>query len=297
MNNKLHMAFATNLKWLNFVQRAIYDIIIRKSKETNITFYVLLDRIKNCHDFDIFNSIENINVISISLDSRKEFPYAKKYIQSWHDYFGYLRLLIPDLDIFKNIERVLYLDVDVLARKDLSDIYNVDLGDKAFGCIKDCWHIGYEDKNQYITSNGVDTGLIVMDIQKMKNICFTKRSKVNIQSVSSDQYMVNNYFLQDNKYLDIRYQIPVHYITNNLNVFKDISSWNCFFHTKYESTEELIKESYTWHFRGDKDKMYKQYPIVKTAFDLSEKRLNDFLLSKQVMQWKPEDDNILMSYL
>ena len=61
--------------------------------------------------------------------------------------------------------------------------------------------------------------------------------------------------------------------------------------------KDLVDQSYTWHFRGHKDFMYINYPSVKVAFDLSKQRLDDFLLSKKVMQWKPEDDAILTTHL
>ena len=297
MSQELHISFVTDSGWLRSTQRAIYDVIIRKNKDTRITFYVLLDNINDYREFDLFNSINNIKVIPISLNSKKEFPNARRYLQSWHNTFGYLRLIIPDLEIFKDIDRVLYLDVDVLTLKDLSDIYNVDLEDKPFGCVKDCYHIGYTDiHNCYITENGVDTGLIVMDLKKMRDICFTRLCRANICDVTSDYHMINTYFLQHNKYLNPEYQIPIHYITNGKSIFKDISAWNKFFKVKYESIEEFVKNSYTWHFRGNKNVMYNQYPIVRTAFDLSEQRLNDFLLSKQVMQWEPKDDITLTTF-
>ena len=113
MNNILHICFATNSNWLRFTQCAIYDIIIRKNKDTKIIFYVLLDKIKRNNTFDKFCTIDNVNVITKEVNSDEEFPGAKRYrTRPWIDKFGYLRLLIPNLDIFKDVERVLYLDVD-----------------------------------------------------------------------------------------------------------------------------------------------------------------------------------------
>ena len=300
MNNILHICFATNSNWLRFTQCAIYDIIIRKNKDTKIIFYVLLDKIKRNNTFDKFCTIDNVNVITKEVNSDEEFPGAKRYrTRPWIDKFGYLRLLIPNLDIFKDVERVLYLDVDVLARKDLSDLYFSEMNGKALNCVKE-YHLLEQTASSYKycnTSFFAHTGFMLMDLQALRDLHFTEKCKVNSQYISTDSAIISNTFSKNINYLDPKYMIPYHHIVSKEYDYRNIEKWNKLFGTNYKDINELVQNSYLWHFCCDKENRYKETTCVKTSFDLSETRLLNFESTEKVMKWKPEDDIILSTYL
>lgn len=293
MNNELHICFVTDKQWLRFTQRAIYDIIIRKNKDTKITFYILVDRVNDCKMFDIFNTVENISAITVEVDSKKEFPNARRYPQSWHNTFGYLKLAIPSLDVFKNVDRVIYLDVDVLARKDLTDIFNLDLHGKGIGCTKNWWHIRQVNYLDFSIRGDMDSGIMVMDLPRLRSIHFTEICRINAVYISRDQCIIDSCMSKECNYIDPKYMIPYHLIVDGSPAYKDISRWNNFFNTNYKSIDELIDESYFWHFAGYKEEDYIHMPSEKICFDTSEKRLQEFLKTNKVMPWKKEDDDIL----
>lgn len=288
---KIHICHVTNEKWYRFTLRTMYDIIIRKNPETEIKFYVLLDRVDKYDELDAFNAIDGIEVVTKYVDSYEEFGQLKMYHSPWVGQEKHIKFLIPELDIFEGVDRVLYLDIDMLARKDLTDVYNTNLHDKPIGLCRDYYSL-LDGSFAVAPENRVkqlESGLMVMDLPKLRDIEFTKQCKDIAPYYCGDVPVVNTICTPIAQKLDPKYQIPFHEMSVIGN-FRIIEHWNIYNNTSYETIEELIDSSYLWHFCGDKKRMYNTVSVVKMAFYLSELRLSAFLKTGNVMQWKPEDD-------
>ena len=297
----LHICFCTNDRWSYFAMKAIYDIIIRKNPETEITFYVLRESTQR--SFDAFNKIDGIKVITKDIDVKKEFGYAPIYSVPWLGPFKHMKFLIPDLDVFENVNRCLYLDVDMLARKDLTDLCNVDLNKKAIGYVRNFMNLGRSNFSDLLNDPCAlpyDTGIAVMDLNECRKIELVKECKKwALRKCIGDEYLIRDVCSKYAHPIDPKYQVPFHFVKKDA-VFNDISKWNTYNNTNYKSIDELVSESYLWHFCGDKDLYYNNiyyrgHEFVKTVFDLSTQRLEEFLETGKVMEWKPEDDLIFTS--
>ena len=288
----IKICFNTNERWLRQTQRALYDVIIRKNPETNITFYIIFDTIDASTEFDAFKSIPNVSIITDTINPQQEFKnQIIAYDFSWLGAFKHIKFLMPEMEVFKDVDKLLYLDVDVLARKDLTELYNLDLGDYAVGSVKDYSHLRRHDYNTvYELHNRIEPGSLVLSLDKLREIEFTKRCK-EIKGMFSGDLGLMQFILgvENLKAIHPKYQIPYHFICSE-EVFRDINRWNDYCGTNYNSIDELVSDSFLWHYCGDKDRFYTSIPSVKTSFDLSSQRLTDFLRTGEVMNWKPEDD-------
>lgn len=65
----------------------------------------------------------------------------------------YYRLLIPEL--IPQYDKVIYSDVDVIFRDDLSDIYAIELGENYLGAVNSLAHLD-PDRGEYYTNLGLD---------------------------------------------------------------------------------------------------------------------------------------------
>lgn len=127
----------------------------------------------------------------------------------------YSRLLIPDLK--KNLDKVIYLDTDVIALGDIKDLYDINLGEYIYGAVPD---IGY---NKYLQQNCVNNlglsekhifpnaGVLLLDTKKCRSISFTekilelaKEKKDYILTIVEDLFSMffgdNNYKILDNRF-------------------------------------------------------------------------------------------------
>lgn len=290
----INICFNTDERWLLQAKRALYDIVIRKNPNTKINFYIVFDAFDASGEFIPFKSIPNVTIKTESVNVQKIFNNkVRPFPSSRLGAFKHIKFLLPELDILKDVDRVLYLDVDVLARKDLTELYNYDLGDYALGAVKDYMHLRMSDYNTFfLTSNRVESGFILMDLKKLRELGFTTEAKKKVANYVGDSHLLQVISDDYTAFLPPKYQIPYHCICTEA-VFKDIARWNDYCGTNYENINDLVNDSFLWHYCGDKDMAYRTIPSVKISFDLSSKRLNAFLSTGEVMRWKPEDDNSL----
>ena len=297
MDSKLHICFCLDSNWVTFAMRAIYDIIIRKYPETRIKFYILLDNFK-CDTFYVFNSIEGIEVVTKTINTVQEFGLINKVSKSYLGPFKHLKFLIPELDIFKDVKRVLYLDVDILARRDLTELYHTDLDGYALGGIKSYMNMTCDDFITYPEKyNEIESSVILMDLPKLRTLHFTDTCKaLALSPICNGDFWIWQAACKNMiKLLDPKVEIPYHILSVGNDALNNIAYWNLFYGSHYKSVADLILRSYLWHFNGDKEKMYTDFKSVKCCFDVSRQRLQDFIKFGTVMPWTPEDDYIFYS--
>lgn len=86
---------------------------------------------------------------------------------------AYYRLLIPEL--IPEHDKVIYSDVDVIFRQDLSDIYNIDLKSDLVAGVNDLAHLDKDLRNHYEGNLGLDpnniicSGFLVMNLASIRN--------------------------------------------------------------------------------------------------------------------------------
>ncbi len=150
--------------------------------------------------------------------------------QSWrqNSYISkaaYLRLLIPELIKAK---KAVYLDCDILVEKNISELYNIDLGENYIGGVEDYSGPGGPYRKIKIEIDGVyiNSGVLLMNIEKMKDDNFYEKC-VKIQKIVhensnfADQCIINKY--ADGKKLIIKDE------WNFQVMYRDvyIHNWNC----------------------------------------------------------------------
>ena len=158
----------------NFIQHlAVTMVSILHNTNRKCHFYVLnsdisqdsknyLEQLKNRYPFDIeyididkskFTSFPNCVVPHVSKDA-------------------YYRLLIPNL--VPSLEKVIYLDVDLVLDGDIEKLWEIDIGDNYIGAIPD--QVGRRlDPTNYVLkldlpkdSKYINSGVLVMNLKKLR---------------------------------------------------------------------------------------------------------------------------------
>ena len=292
--NKLHICLSTDSRWLRFAQRAVYDIIIKRNADTEIKFYVLGDKVDSetlSEAFRPFNNIPGIEAVTRSMDADAIFGGLFPYTWEWIGPFKHLKFLVPELEDFAGVDRVLHLDVDILVRKDLTDIYQIDLDGKAIGAVRDYAHIR-EDRymEMFDKRNKIENGLLLMDLPELRRLNFTEQCKAEAKRHNGDLPVMEQIAVPHTKFLDPKCQIPYHFIASEER-FRNIKRWNRLNGTEYTDINDLIGQSYIFHYPGDKEMFVKEIPCVRAAFELLEERLERFLSTGTVEEWRPWDDD------
>lgn len=123
----------------NFVMQAGVTLlsIVHSNKHNKITFHLFVNNISNEEKEKIKSLVtDNCTVIFYDVNTTllKDCPINPQiHSRSIAKYF---RILIPTI-IDDKIEKILYLDCDIIVVKDLSDLFKIDLGEKAIGVVYD----------------------------------------------------------------------------------------------------------------------------------------------------------------
>ena len=274
MNNEINICFATDNNYIDFTLMAMYSII-KTTKDYPLHFYIL----GNNADLSVFNAFSKfpeVSVTTYSDDLNKTIGNYKpgRYITST----TYFRLLIPELEVFKDVDKVLYLDQDIIAVKSIAAYYNHDISNVGLGVIKDfgCANVYNKSPVNLKLYRYFYAGQLLMNLPVLRKRKFTEKCLNDLKKTKqNDQIVINRIaFVEKNfvKYLDPKYCFSWHKTITVKGNYNKIALWNKTYGTNYKSMEDLTNNSVIWHFHGDKKQMMKNNKRIN---DLITKYIND----------------------
>lgn len=151
---------------------SIFENNKKSQVEVNVlTDFISEDNIILLHQLECIYS-QKINIIEIDKEQFSHLPLDNRTAHI--NICAYYRLLIPDL--FSKEDKVLYLDVDMIVRKDLRDLWNTDLTGYAFAAVKDTWqmqglcnHLKYSPEEFYYCS-----GMLLFNVKYLRGAGFDR---------------------------------------------------------------------------------------------------------------------------
>src|ERR1035437_7017983 len=159
---------------------------------------------------EIFNNLAKSYNQNISLIQVEEHYFSTAPTLRWSKE-AYYRLLISEL-LPKNIDKLLYLDCDIIVNKPLNDLYDQDLGEYYISALRT--EVKYTDfgKRLGLSPEGYyyQSGVILFNLKKCRSILsYEKASKIlnelNEKIIAVDQDVMNVMFYGKIKDLDKKY--------------------------------------------------------------------------------------------
>ena len=156
-----------------YLDIAVYSILSNTLEEVNLYIFcakwystisleVLCLKFPNAH----FNRI-NIELEELHFFENKS---TKDYIKVE----TFLRILLPDL--LPNLNKVIYLDTDVIINKDLKELWNFDLGTNIIGMVE-YYKIAHIVLRKDSDVRSFNAGVVLMDLRGMRKFSFVKKCK------------------------------------------------------------------------------------------------------------------------
>ncbi|WP_316810264.1 glycosyltransferase family 8 protein [Pedobacter heparinus] len=153
--------------------------------DENIDFYIIDDKISYKNKLKLNRSVDKktINLIWLKMSDciPKQFDLPKD--KSTYPIKIYMKLFIPYF-MPEHVEKVIFLDVDMIMLEDVSVLWNIDLNGHPIAAAQDQFikEVGnwggiqnYEDFNLTPDTKYFNTGLIVFDIKKWLNLNVTEK--------------------------------------------------------------------------------------------------------------------------
>ena len=296
----LHIVYALDARIMQFCLASMYSIVRRKKPSTKLNFFVLEDRFNDSVSFEPFNKLENVQVNIVPCDAVKLINSPS--VSNLLGMATYLKIILPCLDVFKNLHRILYIDADLFARKDLYNSFHTSLDGFSIGMVKDASGVlkkgldNWPSEDRYFHQDWFcNTGWILMDLDKLRknqeHMKWLSYARSDHVPNSYEQGIINYYCHYDVKLLGPAHQLAYHNIIRYRNTHvANIRRWNEYYDTHYDSIDEMVRDSYFWHFHENKAEMMKNYPDIRRIITAFINEYEEFAKTGQVAPWTPESD-------
>lgn len=102
-------------------------VSILENTDNNITFYILFSNLSD-KSVEMLNYVKKYNNCELQYIPVDENIFNGYWNNNWVTIQAWFRTLIPSL--FKNLEKIIYLDCDTMVLNDIANFYNIDIEDK-----------------------------------------------------------------------------------------------------------------------------------------------------------------------
>lgn len=198
-------------KYVPYLDVAIRSLIANSNNEDNYIINVLHEKLseKQIKELQGLNDLkENVSVrlfdMKKSLEKGLEQITDREENKLRRDYFTlsiYFRIFIPD--IFKEYDKGIYIDSDVVVPGDIAEMYDVELGDNIIGACPDHSIENIEKLRYYLVNSigvkaneYINSGVLLMNLKKMRELHFSENflrllNKYHFFCVAPDQDYIN----------------------------------------------------------------------------------------------------------
>lgn len=224
MNILINIVLSSDNNYAQHVAVVMASIVSNTKNSNNIRFFLLSDNISKEKLVLIERTVKKFNSNVIIVDLSNNELFSKVFLSGHISKAAYFRLAIADI-LPKNIDKVIYLDVDLLVLKDIETLWNIDLGGKAIGAVPDYGilsskrvmkekfeSIGISESDLYFNS-----GVLILDLKKFRDNNYTNillSYMKNNKFIHHDQDVLNKVFKNNWKVLPLCWNVipPVFYL-------------------------------------------------------------------------------------
>lgn len=287
--DNIALAFTMDGNYLPYLAVTLRSIIANR-KRGNLDVLVLGDGISAERQQEWgreFEQVEGLSIRFIEVGNLKEDTELKNFRKgTWLTVATCYRLFLPDM--LPAYEKILYLDVDIVVRADLSELYNIDMGDAWLAAGRD-WYsqqgfkpkhkawlrkLGFEDWGNYV--NG---GVVLMNLGELRKsglMMEMVKAAVDPETVLFDQDALNAYCKGHVKFLDRKWNFCFADEAGNdaaIIHYTGDKPWKCLSRAfakewwKYVGADYLrfIDEAIDWNTK-ENNRWYDEYRKIKRTF-------------------------------
>lgn len=259
MKEKIHIAVCLDNGYVMPTGVLMYSACVN-NQDVDIDFHVLTDESvdeKGQKDLiDTINKFQGKRALFYSLKSitALSFPLVKKHLTR----AAYYRLFLSDI-LPSTIEKVLYLDGDIIVRHSLLPLWNTDITNYAAGAVMDVCDgdIKIYNRLRYPYRKGYfNSGVLLINLRYWRdnNIVteFTEYLNAYPERIMQEDQDVMNVVLQDKKLtLPVKYNLQTSFLGND----------PCWDYWKYESEMKMaIEDPVIVHFTSKWKPWYDYLP-------------------------------------
>ena len=241
--NYISIAICPNDYYVPFTYVSMISILSSKDEFTFISFYLIISEEFQNKNIDFLNSLyeqfDNFNISFVKMDDR----YKNAFISKRMTVQTYFRFSLGELFPFLN--RILYLDSDIIVYKDLTTLFNLNfIGKLVLGQVT-----GY-NRSKKTGIYHINNGILLFNLILMRKLKIEEKVLQIIKKKQKlryhDQTLMNHYFKD---YIGI---FPLEYHIRNWGNIEEMKKWNKLAGSVYDEDYFYFSQKYPYirHFLG-----------------------------------------------
>lgn len=234
-NKMIHIAFAPDNNYVMPTAVALTSLLM--NEKNSLTIHILyIENELSPNNQEILRNLCNKygQAIEFKQIRKKDIAMFPKFR---HGLSSYLRILSPQL--FPNIDKLLYLDGDLIIEKSISELYNTDISSYQYAAVSDLkpyFTPGYIESIGFIATHPyINAGVMLMNLQELRRINVIKRTKKYLEKykdlIYHEDQDILNCVCPDVLILPPKYNSIIHLWNKNICICRKL--W----------TEEQINEA------------------------------------------------------
>lgn len=215
--NNINILMSVNKKFLEHVEELIFSLLHYSSRPLNIYLMYIKSELNENDLENIMQFVQktgNGKIIPILFDTKS--LEGMPVTDNEGDFFGmeaYSRLFCA-YKIPEEVEKILYLDADMICTGDIAELYDLNFDGKTWVACEDG---GIQEKdllrlNLPLDYKYINSGMLLIDVKKLREN-YTEKDMVNMIRenekflIYPDQDFINKMFSNDIKIVDNKYNL------------------------------------------------------------------------------------------
>ena len=216
MDNKINIVFASDNNYAQHTAVAMASVLVNTKVPQKIQFYLIDDEIQQENKEKITKTVQNLggNIEFIKIKNSK---LEDCYVSGELSRASYFRLDIANI-LGESIEKIIYLDCDLLVYEEIEKMWQLDMGGKPVAATCDLGIMASarvrKQKNKFIglpfDAPYFNAGVLIMDLKKWRDgnyaeaiIALATQNKYP----NHDQDALNKFFMNNWQEIPLRWDV------------------------------------------------------------------------------------------
>lgn len=208
----IHICLASDKNYVSYMATTMVSALASSQEDEYLHFHLFCDRIPQ-RDKQLILQLKSykdceIHFVDLDIAQFQHFPAGGKHITNT----TYFRYVIPEM--LPTVDKVIWLDCDVIVKESLWELYNTDLEDCPVGAVEDVGYVYWRTQDPSLIYQGfyINAGVLLINAKQWRQerageklIQYTQQHQSEIRI--GDQDVINSVFKGRIKELDYKWNV------------------------------------------------------------------------------------------